>query len=206
MWRRGKKQPSPAAPVLCKLNRDECHQAAQRWGTHLPTQETQETWVRFLDGEDPLGKGMATHSSILTWRIPWTEEPRGLQWVRQGWVTEHTHSKRQGTERAVSLQEEQLHSRYLPPPTHCSPSPAHPTFPERWQLGLYHTRHHLGWRPEALLWENRQAQRRNYSSNSASALRWARSPSHFLMVRLTFTDYAHREFPISPLITVEDSQ
>ena len=34
----------------------------------------QETWVRFLGGEDPLEKGMATHSSILVWRIPWTEE------------------------------------------------------------------------------------------------------------------------------------
>ena len=39
----------------------------------------QETWVRFLGGEDPLEKGMATHSSILAWRIPWTEEPGGLQ-------------------------------------------------------------------------------------------------------------------------------
>ena len=39
----------------------------------------QETWVRSLDQEDPLEKGMATHSSILAWRIPWTEEPDGLQ-------------------------------------------------------------------------------------------------------------------------------
>ena len=39
----------------------------------------QETWVRFLGQEDPLEKRMATHSSILAWRIPWTEEPRGLQ-------------------------------------------------------------------------------------------------------------------------------
>ena len=36
-------------------------------------------WVRFLGQEDLLGKGMATHSSILAWRIPWIEEPRGLQ-------------------------------------------------------------------------------------------------------------------------------
>ena len=35
----------------------------------------QETWVRFLGQEDPLEKEMATHSSILAWRIPWTEEP-----------------------------------------------------------------------------------------------------------------------------------
>ena len=39
----------------------------------------QETWVRSLGGEDPLEKGMATHSRILAWRIPWTEEPGGLQ-------------------------------------------------------------------------------------------------------------------------------
>ena len=39
----------------------------------------QETWVRFLGQEKPLEKDMATHSSILAWRIPWTEEPGGLQ-------------------------------------------------------------------------------------------------------------------------------
>ena len=40
--------------------------------------EMQETLVRSLDQEDPLEEGMATHSSILAWRIPWTEEPGGL--------------------------------------------------------------------------------------------------------------------------------
>ena len=39
----------------------------------------QETWVRSLGQEDPLEKGMAAHSSILAWRIPWTEEPGRLQ-------------------------------------------------------------------------------------------------------------------------------
>ena len=39
----------------------------------------QETQVQFLGQEDPLEKGMATHSNILAWRIPWTEEPDGLQ-------------------------------------------------------------------------------------------------------------------------------
>ena len=39
----------------------------------------QETQVQFLGGEDALEKGMAIHSSSLTWRIPWTEEPGGLQ-------------------------------------------------------------------------------------------------------------------------------
>ena len=41
----------------------------------------QETQVRTLDWEDPLEKGMATHSCILAWRIPWTEEPGGLQFM-----------------------------------------------------------------------------------------------------------------------------
>ena len=39
----------------------------------------QETWVRSLSLEDPLEKGMVTHSSILAWGIPWTEEPGGLE-------------------------------------------------------------------------------------------------------------------------------
>ena len=39
----------------------------------------QKTWDRSLGWGDPLEKGMATHSSILAWRIPWTEEPDGLQ-------------------------------------------------------------------------------------------------------------------------------
>ena len=39
----------------------------------------QETWVRSLGPEDPLEKEMATHSSFLAWRIPWTEEPGGLE-------------------------------------------------------------------------------------------------------------------------------
>ena len=39
----------------------------------------QEIWVRFLGWEDPLEKEMATHSSILAWKIPWTEEPGRLQ-------------------------------------------------------------------------------------------------------------------------------
>ena len=47
-------------------------------GTHLPMQEM---WVRSLGQEDPLEKEMATHSSILAWEIPWTEEPGGLHGV-----------------------------------------------------------------------------------------------------------------------------
>ena len=55
---------------------------------NLPAmQELQETWVRSMGWEDPLEEEMATHSSILAWRIPWTEEPGGLQstgWQRVG--------------------------------------------------------------------------------------------------------------------------
>ena len=57
----------------------------------------QETWVRSLGQEGPLEKEMATHSSILAWRIPWMEEPGGLQStgsqrVRHDWATSLTHS------------------------------------------------------------------------------------------------------------------
>jgi len=47
---------------------------------NLPAmEEIQETWVRSLGQEDPLGEEMATHSIILAWEIPWTEKPGGLQ-------------------------------------------------------------------------------------------------------------------------------
>ena len=45
----------------------------------LPLQETQEMWLQSLGLEDPIEQEMATHSSILTWKISWTEEPSGLQ-------------------------------------------------------------------------------------------------------------------------------
>ena len=57
----------------------------------------QKSRVRSLDWKDPLVKGMATHSSILAWRTPWTEEPgwlqfMGLQRVWHDWATEHAHT------------------------------------------------------------------------------------------------------------------
>ena len=54
-------------------------QVAQWQRISLPVQETQETQVQSLGQEDPLWQEMATHSSILAWEIPWTEEPGGLQ-------------------------------------------------------------------------------------------------------------------------------
>ena len=63
---------------------------------NLPAmEEIQETWVRSLGQEDPLGEEMATHSSILAWEIPWTEEPGGLQSTgsqRVGHHRAHTHT------------------------------------------------------------------------------------------------------------------
>ena len=62
------------------------HKYLCRWGfpggwlgKEFAVQGIQETQVRFLGLEDPLKEGMATHSSILGWRIPWTEEPGRLQ-------------------------------------------------------------------------------------------------------------------------------
>ena len=59
-------------------------------------QETQEMWFQSLGQEDPVEEGMETHSNILVWRIPWTEEPGKLQ--STGWqsqtqlsMTEHIH-------------------------------------------------------------------------------------------------------------------
>ena len=62
----------------------------QRVKTPLTIQETQETWVWFLGWEDHLEEKMTTHSSILSWKIPWTEETdrllsMGLQRVRSSW-------------------------------------------------------------------------------------------------------------------------
>ena len=67
---------------------------------HLPAMW--ETWVPSLGWEDPLEKEMATHSSILAWWIPWTEEPgglqsTGLQRVRHGWATLLTSNDKQQT-------------------------------------------------------------------------------------------------------------
>ena len=61
----------------------------------------QETWVWLLGGKDPLEKEMATHSSILAWRIPWTEELGGIQ--------------------STGLQESDTNLGTKPPPPHAIP-------------------------------------------------------------------------------------
>ena len=74
----------------------------------------QETWVWSLGWEDHLGEEMATYSGILAWRIPWTEEPGGLQStgsqrVWHNWATNththtHTHTHKIGWDRCQSLE------------------------------------------------------------------------------------------------------
>ena len=65
---------------------------------HLPMQEMQETWFQSLGQEDSLKEEMATHSSILAWKIPRTEDPGGLQSVglqrvEDDCVSAHTHNR-----------------------------------------------------------------------------------------------------------------
>ena len=60
--------------------------------TRLPLQEPPEAQVQSLGLEGPLQEGMVTHPSILAWRIPWTEEPGGLQLTglqSQKWLSTH---------------------------------------------------------------------------------------------------------------------
>ena len=66
----------PGIQASCEKATDLSELVAQRL-KRLPTMR--ETWVRSLGRADPLEKEMATHSSILAWRIPWTEKPGGLQ-------------------------------------------------------------------------------------------------------------------------------
>ena len=72
--------------------------AVTQWLKNPPTmQKKQETWVQSLSQEEPLEEGMALHSSILAWRILWTEEPGGLHFMglqnvrhnRSDWACRH---------------------------------------------------------------------------------------------------------------------
>ena len=67
---------------------------------NLPTMK--EAQVRSLDQEDPLEKGMATHSTVLAWRIPWTEEPGGLQSMG---LQRFIHDRATNTHREIPCEE-----------------------------------------------------------------------------------------------------
>ena len=82
------KQKSSCNIIIYSLN--------AQWVKNLPAmQETQETQIWSLGGEDPLEEGMVIHSSILAWRILWTGEPGGLQsdWSQScTWLSDEAHS------------------------------------------------------------------------------------------------------------------
>ena len=69
----------PQFPLPTYLTGSFSGQDIAQWVKHLPAMR--ETWVQSLSWEDSLEKEMATHSSILAWGIPWTEEPGRLQFV-----------------------------------------------------------------------------------------------------------------------------
>ena len=70
-------------------------------------QKTQEMWVRSLGQEDPLEEGMATHSSILARKIPWTEEP-GRLWPIGLDTTKHVHSTPKASEKFLQSSQQCL--------------------------------------------------------------------------------------------------
>ena len=82
----------PAFLTLTVLAGVWASQAAQWQRICLPVQETQETWVGSLGQEDALEEAMETHSSVLVWKIPWTEKPgqATVQGLQRG-KTEHLH-------------------------------------------------------------------------------------------------------------------
>ena len=86
-------------PVKLSISKRQAFLMAQRVKNPPAMQETQEPWIRSLGQEDPLEKEMATHCSILAWKIPWTEEPSRLQFMRSwrvghNWVTKHNNKNK----------------------------------------------------------------------------------------------------------------
>ena len=99
--------PSNPTTYTCHSKREQYSLRIKFWHAYFKTSlvaqrikclpAMQETWVRSLGRKDPLEKEMATHSSILAWRIPLTEEPGGLQSmgsqrVGHDWATSYTHA------------------------------------------------------------------------------------------------------------------
>ena len=72
----------------------------------------EETWIQSLGQEDPLEKGIATHTNILAWRIPWTEEPGGLTFLRI--AKSQTRLKQLGTYVHTQLEVHQKGSSSFP--------------------------------------------------------------------------------------------
>ena len=113
----------------------------------------QETWLRSLGREDPLEKEMTTHSSILAWRIPWTEEPGGPQRVRHDWTT-NTFTL---TWRLRPAQQHYTSSGPLPPPglAHFHQKTGTAEGPLAGPRAQAEPSRHLCW-SQGCLWEGRQ--------------------------------------------------
>ena len=84
-------------------------------------------WVQSLDQEDPLEEGMATHSSILAWRIPWTEEPAELQSIRYQRVGHNWSDLAQMHAYEYGIAENAQ-------VTNCSSLPGYEEFPGKWDF------------------------------------------------------------------------
>ena len=95
------------ALIKCESTRGKCLNWASLVAQTVKNPPTKgETWVRSLGREDPLEEGMATHSSILAWRIPWTEEPGRLQsmWSQR---VRHNRATKPSTDVYVSTDKSQ---------------------------------------------------------------------------------------------------
>ena len=120
---------------------------------HLPT--IRETWVQSLGWEDPLEKEMATHSSTIAWKIPWTEEPGRLSpWGhKESDTTERLHLVGAGQLKKKESTKEKAASAPLPSSAlhyyskHFTNAPVHPALLEPSQFSNIHS----SWQPVALL-------------------------------------------------------
>ena len=72
-------------------------------------------WVESLDQEDPLEGGIATHSSFLGWRLPWTEDPGGLQSMSRKELDTTEATKRTHTDPLHYRKSQLIHEKLLPP-------------------------------------------------------------------------------------------
>ena len=86
----------------------------------------QETRVQSLGREDPLEKGMATHSSILAWRIPWTEEPGGLRSMGSQGVEQVAWTEQLSLFHSHTISWSSQESQLSPPGYASTPLPLHP--------------------------------------------------------------------------------
>ena len=141
----------------------------------------QETWVRSLGREDPLEKGMTTHSSILGWRIPWTKEQggpqsMGLQRTGHSWATNTQSSLGFRVTIRRCVMEQLLNKNQLPQLSICCHNYPYVGLPTRlwatWRPGLWLVQFSAAWCvPSKCCW----------MKTGQAALRWWEGLSSFLL-------------------------